>query len=89
MTQHETTPEHRAEIVAEAVADLLLRLHKEAGIPLEVVMSAAHGQVVTMLGAIAGGEVAYRRCLSAAEHVRPMLSVSDAALAASTPHGQA
>ncbi len=79
----------QAEAVARCVGDLLLRLHHEAGIPLELVMAAAHGQVVTMLASIVGGEVAAERCTNAAELVRPVLSISDAALAAATPHGRA
>lgn len=89
MSNTNQTPQDDAETVAQCVADLLHRLHTEAGIPLELVMASAHGQVVTMLAMIAGGEVAYQRCLSAADHVRPMLSLSDAALAACTPSGQA
>ena len=77
------------EVVAFETSQLLLRLHRDAGIPLEVVLASAHGQVATMLAAVMGGEFAYERCLSAAEHVRPMLSLSDAALAAATPHGKA
>ncbi|MEY8841791.1 hypothetical protein AB9K41_22410 [Cribrihabitans sp. XS_ASV171] len=89
MSEQDRTPEENAEIVARCVGDLLLRLHREAGIPLEMVMAAAHGQVVTMMASIVGGELAHERCIEAARHVRPMLSVSDAALAAATPSGRA
>jgi len=79
----------QVENVAQSVAELLVRLHSEAGIPFEVVMAAAHGQVVTMLASIAGGEIAAQRCENAAKHVRSMPRIADAMLAAVTPHGSA
>lgn len=86
-TNHEES--EQAEAVARCIGDLLLRLHNEAGIPLELVMAVAHGQVVTMLASIVGGEIAAECCMNAAEAVRPVLSMSDAALATATPQGRA
>jgi ammonia channel protein AmtB len=78
----------QAEAVARCVEDLLTELHRE-GIPLGLVMAAAHGQVVTMMASIVGGEVAAEQCRSAAERVRPILSASQAALAEAEPKGRA
>ncbi|WP_158970938.1 hypothetical protein [Chachezhania sediminis] len=89
MTEHDRTPEQSTEIVANCVSDLILRLHKEAGIPLQMVIAAAHAEIVTEMALMVGGEMAYELCLGAGERVRPLLSVSDIALAASTPHGSA
>lgn len=87
--QHDANKLYTAERVAECVAELIVRLHKEGGVPLELVFAAAHGQIVTMMASVIGGERAAERCISAAEHVRPILSFSEAALATAKPQGHA
>lgn len=88
MKSEDRTKNIYTEMVANAVSETLFRLNREAGIPLEHVLAAAHGHVAVMMAAAVGGEVAHERCLKAAEQVRPLLSVSDVALAAATPHGR-
>jgi hypothetical protein len=83
------TTEHNTEMVARRVNELLIELHREAGIPLAEVMAGAHSQVVVMLASILGGELAAERCISAAETVRPVLSIQDALLFAAEPSGHA
>lgn len=83
------TANENTEFVAECVSDLLSRLQAEMGIPAEQVIAGAHAQIVSMMGAIVGGEAAYEHCLKAGHNVRPMLSLNDALLAAATPHGNA
>ena len=89
MSQERETREQSAAEVGEQVAALIMRLHIERGMPLDLVLSAAHAQVVTMMAAVLGGESAYRRCVHAAELARPMLSLDDVTLAATTPEGRA
>lgn len=83
------TANENTEFVAECVSDLLSRLQTEMGIPADQVIAGAHAQIVTMLGAMVGGEAAYEHCIAAGHNIRPMLSLDDALLAASTPHGRA
>ena len=84
----DTTTKEQAELVAYCVSDLLLRLHREQGIPLPVLLAAAHGELVTVMASIVGGEMAAERCENAARHVRDLPS-ADAALAATPARGTA
>lgn len=77
------------EFVSKCILDLLLRLNREAGIPMDLLLATAHGQIVTTLAAAVGGTVAAERCMAAAEEVRSIPSAADVALAAAKPHGTA
>lgn len=79
----------QADLVAFAVHDLLSRLNREAGIPLPVLLAAAHGEIVTRLALAVGGEMAAERCSNAADHVRDIPSLSSLALAFAPPKGSA
>lgn len=84
-----TKEQEDTELVGELVTELLMRLNVEAGIPLASVLAGAHGQVVTILASVVGGEIAAERCMNAAEKVREYAPIADIALAAATPQGHA
>lgn len=67
----------------------LARLHVEEGIDLASVLAFAHAEILALMTAVYGGEVA-KGCLeNAARQVKGLPSLRDAQLAAAVPQGRA
>lgn len=75
--------------VAHAVEELLTSIRMETDIPTAEILAASHAQIITMMAAMLGGEVAAEQCVRASKHIKHMPSIQDALLMAATPQGSA
>lgn len=77
------------ETVSSAVEELLTSIRMETDIPTAEILAASHAQVVCMMAAMLGGEVAAEQCIRASKHIKHTPSIQDALLMAATPQGNA
>lgn len=90
MTRDEQTKRSdNIETVATAVEELLTRIRMETDIPTAEILAASHAQIVCMMAAMLGGEVAAQQCVQASKHILNQPSIQDALLMAATPQGSA
>ena len=92
MTEDETKAAKEIEMVEDvtrAIEDFLTRLTTEAGVPIPVVLAAAHAQTAAMMAAVYGAEAASLRMTHAALAIADAGRAPDFNLASAQPVGRA
>lgn len=79
----------QAEQAATLIAEALLRIADESGLPIEAILAGAHAQIVTMMVTTMGGPVTAASCERAAARVRTLPSLKALSLAVAVPEGHA
>lgn len=83
------TPDHLADIAADLTADFVAKLHRDTGMPVELILAGAHAHIITAMVERFGGPMVAASCERAAERVRAMPSRDACALAYAAPAGTA
>lgn len=90
MTNEERAQKNKnIDTVSTAVEELLTNIRMETDIPTAEILAASHAQIVCMMAAMLGGEVAAEQCVRASKHIKHTPSIQDALLMAATPQGSA
>lgn len=75
--------------VSTAVEELLTSIRMETDIPTSEILASAHAQIITMMAAMLGGDVAAQQCVRASKYIEHLPSMGEAMLMAAEPQGSA
>lgn len=82
-------PSDLADIAADLTVDFIAKLHRDTGVPVELILIGAHAAIVTAMVEHLGGPMVAASCERAAKRVRSMPSRAASALAYAAPAGTA